>query len=57
MHKELADLTWDELVREGIQLELDAIVQGRDLRSRVFQIMDLAARWNQEKQDRARKTS
>ena len=42
---ELKDMSFDDLVREGVNLELDAVVQGESLRKRVWAVMDLAVRW------------
>jgi hypothetical protein len=49
MAKELAELSFDELVKLGINKELDAIVTGESLHSRVYSLMELAARWRFEK--------
>lgn len=51
MHKALKDMTFDELVREGVELELDAIVKGSPLCGRVRAVIDLAVRWAVEKTD------
>jgi len=51
--KELGDLTWNELLQHGIHLELDDIVQGKPLKSRVWTLLDLGAQWQAE---RIRKT-
>lgn len=49
MDKELVDLTFDELVKRGIQFELDAIVSGKSLHQRVYSLMNLATQWRHEK--------
>lgn len=47
--KEIKDLTFDELVKVGIEKELDAIVRGDSLRDRVYSIMEIAVRWRSER--------
>ncbi len=46
--------TFDELVKYGIEIELDAIVTGESLTRRVRRIMDVAALWR-SKQTAARR--
>jgi hypothetical protein len=41
----LKDMSFQELVREGINYELDAVVECMPLKSRVHQITALAAVW------------
>lgn len=48
--KELEEYTFDELVRMGIELELDSVVQGAPLKSRVYRLMELASRWQYQRQ-------
>jgi hypothetical protein len=50
MSKEIKDMDFDDLVKLGIQYELDNIVSGRPLKSRVWDLMNLAAQWSHEKQ-------
>ena len=50
MAKELHEMTFEEAVKEGIELELDAVVQGKALRSRVYGVMELALRWQHARQ-------
>jgi hypothetical protein len=52
--KELYEMTFAEVVREGIELDLDGIVQGNPLHSRVRGVMELALRWASERRDAAR---
>jgi len=53
--KELHELTINELVKWGIELELDAIVRGESLKSRVYAVMSLAAQWESQRRDAAEK--
>ena len=55
MHKELADLTFDELVARGVEIEINNIVRGAKLSSRVFSVMELAVRWRYEKTEKENK--
>lgn len=48
MSKEFKDMTFEELVKFGVEIELDAIVKGESLRSRVWQIMACATQWHNE---------
>ena len=47
--KELRDISFEELVMRGIELELDAIVRGESLKSRVYAVMNLASLWAAER--------
>jgi hypothetical protein len=54
MAKKLHEMTFAEAVREGIELELDAVVQGRPLHLRVHDVMELALRWASDRRDAAK---
>lgn len=47
--KQLHEKSFDELVKMGVEKELDAIVQGVSLHTRVYALMELAVRWRFEK--------
>jgi hypothetical protein len=47
--KPLHEKTFDEMVKEGVELELDAVVQGKPLKRRVWDVMNLAAQWGYER--------
>ena len=49
MHKELADLTFDELVSRGMELEINHFVRGEKLSRRLHAVMGLAVLWRYEK--------
>lgn len=51
MVKELHEMTFAEAVKEGIELELDAVVQGKPLHKRVHDVMELALRWSFERRE------
>lgn len=51
--KDISEWTFDELVQRGVELELDSIVKGEPLASRVRRIMDLSVQWRHEKSVRA----
>lgn len=55
MHKELADLTFDELVARGVELEINHIVRGEKLSRRLHAVMELAVRWRHEKTEKENK--
>ena len=44
----LSEKTFHELVKMGVELELDHIVSGVTLKGRVHSLMELAVRWSQE---------
>lgn len=48
MEKSLVDMTFDELAKTCLEVELDAIVQGKSLKNRVYQTVELATRWEYE---------
>jgi len=52
MTKNLEDMNFDELVRFGVQIELDDIVSGKPLSKRVYGLMELAARWSTEQKNK-----
>ena len=54
MAKKLHEMSFTEAVREGIELELDAIVQGRPLHLRVHDVMEFALRWASDRRDAAK---
>ncbi len=56
MVKELHEMTFAEAVREGVELELDAVVQGKSLHKRVYSVMELALRWASERQSHGKDT-
>jgi hypothetical protein len=49
---ELKDKSFQDLVKDGIELELDSIVQGEPLRKRVYQLMNLAVIWSCEQKEK-----
>lgn len=49
MSKELAELSFEELVKMGVGKELDAIIKGESLHSRVHALVELGVRWRYEK--------
>lgn len=53
--KDLKNYTMDEMVRKGIEKELDAIVKGVALKDRVYDLIELAARWGYERGQEAGK--
>jgi len=50
--KDLVDMSFAELVEHGIHITLDDIVEGTPLRRRIYNIMNIAARWSYLKQER-----
>ena len=56
MSKELKDLTFDELVKWGVENELDNIVQGLSLKSRVYSVMMLATQWAHQRSEAKKKS-
>ena len=52
MSKELKDMSFKELVAFAVEVEIDGIVEGSKLSTRVYQLMNLAVAWsNQQKKD------
>lgn len=51
MAKELHEMSFADAVKEGIELELNAVVQGKPLHKRVYDIMELALRWAHERRE------
>ena len=47
--KPFTELTFDQLVRECVELDVDAIVAGKTLYKRVWQVAELASRWAYER--------
>ncbi len=47
MAKELEDMTFDELIKFGIELDTDAVVKGESLALRIRTLLDLGARWHE----------
>jgi hypothetical protein len=48
MSKALHEMTFADVVERGVELELDAVVQGMPLSKRVYAVVDLAVRWAAE---------
>jgi hypothetical protein len=48
MNKDLKDMTFDDLVSHAAWQIVEAITQGRKLRSEMYQIGMLFIRWNEE---------
>ena len=55
MSKELKDMTFDDLIRFGVEIDVDNIIQGKALKSRIYQVMELAARWSNEQNEKKNK--
>jgi len=51
MVKPLSEMSYTDIVQEGVRLELNAVIQGRALQSRVRDVMELALRWASERRD------
>lgn len=49
MDKELNEMSFEDLVRKGVEIEVDSFMAGEKIRDRVYRIMELAVRWRYEK--------